>query len=176
VLYCVKCAIKHLGSAKINLIEAAERGDERERRDKLLDAMFQLGEAENHLSADFPEEAAKVRNVRKRIEAYVWEEKGELDVKPDDIEALIDSLYWEKEGESEMENPAGEGVKPFAWTECELKYPEVQEKLERCVLKVKERLPKWCLEEQAWGQTREGETCYNPWAVCRASVKCPPEG
>ncbi len=35
-----------------------------------------------------------------------------------------------------------------------------------CVLHVAAKQPKACLRDQAWGQKREGKTCYNPYAVC----------
>jgi len=62
------------------------------------------------------------------------------------------------------------GIEPWAWTEEEKKDPELQRKLKECIVKVVAKLPKWCLEEKAWGQTREGVTCYNPVAVCRAAL------
>jgi len=37
-----------------------------------------------------------------------------------------------------------------------------------CVADIKARLPAWCLNEHAWGETRRGVTCYNPWAVCQS--------
>lgn len=38
-------------------------------------------------------------------------------------------------------------------------------KFERCVKKVKKRLPKRC-SRQKW----KGKGCYNPWAICSRSV------
>ena len=43
-------------------------------------------------------------------------------------------------------------------------------KYERCVLKVKEKLPKKCLKKKAWGKRINGKMCYNPWAVCTKTV------
>ncbi len=40
-----------------------------------------------------------------------------------------------------------------------------------CVLKVAAKQPGGCNMEKAWFEKRNGETCYNPYAVCAASVK-----
>ncbi len=40
-----------------------------------------------------------------------------------------------------------------------------------CVLKVAAKQPGSCNLEKAWFEQRSGETCYNPYAVCAASVK-----
>jgi len=42
------------------------------------------------------------------------------------------------------------------------------DKYERCVLKVKSRLPKSC-EKKKW----KGKGCYNPWAICTRTVGRP---
>ena len=47
---------------------------------------------------------------------------------------------------------------------------EQQQKWCRCVLKVADKQKGACNTEQAWFQTRENKTCYNPFAVCSASV------
>lgn len=41
----------------------------------------------------------------------------------------------------------------------------------RCILKVAADQPQACNTERAWFETRQGEKCYNPYAVCHASVK-----
>lgn len=46
---------------------------------------------------------------------------------------------------------------PIHWTKCELAHPTVQKKIEKCVLRVKGK-----------------PHVINPYAVCRASIKCPP--
>ena len=40
----------------------------------------------------------------------------------------------------------------------------------RCVLKVSAKQPSACNIEKAWFEKRDGETCYNPYAVCSKSV------
>jgi len=132
---------------------------------KLRETLPYLEEAERILAWNKREFLAKeIREIRLKLLKTI-EEAQPLQVSSDDIDRIIALIPHD--------NP--DDIKPFAWTECEKQFPEVREKLERCVMKVKERLPKWCLEEEAWGETRQGETCYNPWAVCRASIKCPPE-
>lgn len=44
--------------------------------------------------------------------------------------------------------------------------------MEFCIKEWKEDLPTWCLEERAWGETREGVTCINPRAVCQEAMGC----
>lgn len=46
-----------------------------------------------------------------------------------------------------------------------------KDKYERCVLKVKKKQPKGCVQTKAWGKTINGQKCYNPWAVCGKSVR-----
>ncbi len=41
----------------------------------------------------------------------------------------------------------------------------------RCETHVSAKQPEWCLKEKAWREKRDGKTCYNPYAVCNASVK-----
>jgi hypothetical protein len=40
----------------------------------------------------------------------------------------------------------------------------------RCLLHVASQQPEWCLKEQAWRQTRNNRSCYNPYAVCTSSL------
>ena len=40
----------------------------------------------------------------------------------------------------------------------------------RCVLHVSEKQPEWCLRYSLWRQSRDGKSCYNPYAVCTKSV------
>lgn len=47
---------------------------------------------------------------------------------------------------------------------------EKQQKWCRCVLKVADKQRGGCNIERAWFETRDGKTCYNPYAVCSASV------
>ena len=43
---------------------------------------------------------------------------------------------------------------------------EGQQKYCRCLLHVAAKQPAACNTDKAWRQTREGQTCYNPYAVC----------
>lgn len=47
---------------------------------------------------------------------------------------------------------------------------EQQKKWCRCVLKVADKQPGACNTEKAWFETRDGKTCYNPYAICSKSV------
>jgi len=46
-----------------------------------------------------------------------------------------------------------------------------KKKYEACVLAVKAKQPKGCVENRLWGKKINGKTCYNPWAVCRSVIK-----
>jgi len=46
----------------------------------------------------------------------------------------------------------------------------MQDRYCSCVLKVASKQPRACNRERAWRETRDGHTCYNPYAVCTASV------
>ncbi|MHB1952709.1 MAG: hypothetical protein ACYCOU_03085 [Sulfobacillus sp.] len=48
--------------------------------------------------------------------------------------------------------------------------PEQHQKYCRCVLHVMARQPDWCIKNKAWFQRRGGRSCYNPYAVCTASL------
>jgi hypothetical protein len=50
--------------------------------------------------------------------------------------------------------------------------PSEAKALERCITKVKAKQPKYC--EKEWHKPPEEmrKGCYNPWAICRASVGC----
>ena len=48
--------------------------------------------------------------------------------------------------------------------------PENKQKWCRCVIKVAAKQTKSCLEDKAWYQVKDGKSCYNPYAVCSASV------
>jgi hypothetical protein len=43
-------------------------------------------------------------------------------------------------------------------------------KYERCVLEVKQQQPPECKKQKWKGYTKEGKRCYNPWAVCAATI------
>lgn len=40
----------------------------------------------------------------------------------------------------------------------------------KCTLDLDEKNPRWCNKEKAYFETRENQTCYNPYAVCTKSV------
>jgi len=70
-------------------------------------------------------------------------------------------------------NLAKTGGEPPSYFRRRPNAPRLSEKHEkycRCVLHVAADQPEWCVSEGAWEQTRDGETCYNPYAVCTASV------
>lgn len=51
------------------------------------------------------------------------------------------------------------------------KHSIYSQKLERCILKVKyKEISKGCHKQNWKGRTKKGK-CYNPWAVCKSSVK-----
>lgn len=41
----------------------------------------------------------------------------------------------------------------------------------RCLYHVAEKQPDWCLREKAWGVTRDGKKCWNPYSTCRNKHK-----
>lgn len=43
----------------------------------------------------------------------------------------------------------------------------LSDKFERCVKKIKRKSPKRCFKGKKW---KGGEGCYNPWAICTASL------
>ena len=55
-----------------------------------------------------------------------------------------------------LEDRFGEKDNPIHWTVCEKAHPEIQRKIEKCVLQVKEK-----------------DNSVNPYAVCRSSIPCP---
>jgi|SRR5579872_41864 len=47
-------------------------------------------------------------------------------------------------------------------------------KLERCIMKVKEKQSRWCEQNKFPAgkvDPKTGKICYNPWAVCRSVIK-----
>jgi hypothetical protein len=47
---------------------------------------------------------------------------------------------------------------------------DLQKKYCRCTAHVRAGQPKWCLQEHAWFQRRDNQTCYNPYPVCKDST------
>lgn len=56
------------------------------------------------------------------------------------------------------------------WLLPDAQISDRQKRYCRCELHVAARQPRACNQEQAWFQKRDGKTCYNPYAVCTASV------
>ena len=50
--------------------------------------------------------------------------------------------------------------------------PPDAQKLESCILDVKAKLPAKCEPHWSKPQNKQPEGCYNPFSVCRASLKC----
>jgi len=68
----------------------------------------------------------------------------------------------------------GKRLRPFAYTKAEKKLPlSVHRKFERCVLRVKQRLPKKCAVLGYPGLEARIKGCYNPFSICRTSVYKP---
>lgn len=61
----------------------------------------------------------------------------------------------------------GAGTLPYAPTQAEINNPKKFMKIVRCSMALRDKQPKKC---GARGYPRE-EGCYNPWSVCRKSVK-----
>ena len=79
---------------------------------------------------------------------------------PEDLTGQDVAVMMKMEpGSPPLENPlrGARRNNPISWTKCELRYPVVQEKIEACVLKLK-----------------DDPRVKNPYAVCRASIGCPP--
>jgi hypothetical protein len=87
--YCVKCSSKHLGSARVNFIEALSTNDSDRQKKKLLGVMDELAEGEKHLIEQKPEAAVEIRNIRKEIEKMVFNKNSNNPViTPENIESL----------------------------------------------------------------------------------------
>jgi len=102
------------------------------------------------------------QSIRKAIE------KGDFifpEVDPKTLEEQRKLPLTEKK--SNPDNPAPRGYAPYGWTECEKAHPDVQRKIRRCARKIEKR--QTCPMED-WGS---GKECVNPYAVCRASIRCP---
>jgi len=95
--YCLECAIKHLGSAKIRLDEAASADDVKRLRLKLRESFIQLNEAEQHL-AEAPQSQIRdflieTRKLRKTVEKEIYQKEPKFN--PEwlfEAESLIDKL------------------------------------------------------------------------------------
>lgn len=74
------------------------------------------------------------------------------------------NLNYNNSGNKNSSNNPGIYFKQGApLTENDMKYC-------RCILKSAANQPTACLTERAWFETIEGRKCYNPYAVCHASV------
>gem|GEM_PF-5502038 len=77
---CIRCSVKHLGAARIALQEGLAASDVERRREKFQDVLFELNEAEKHVSAEHPDLAQTIRSHRKRLEDFVFE--GDISQSP----------------------------------------------------------------------------------------------
>ena len=76
---------------------------------------------------------------------------------------------WRKKIEEDhFSNPKPRKYAPKGWTKCEKKHPKVKRKIVRCAKEIEKRQD--CPHEE-WGSSPE---CVNPYAVCRAAIRCPP--
>lgn len=66
-------------------------------------------------------------------------------------------------------NPNPRRYAPYAWTSCEKRHPMVKRKIQSCASQIEKT--QTCPPSQ-WGTSK---TCVNPYAVCRASIPCPPK-
>lgn len=86
------------------------------------------------------------------------------------LEALLDHIRHKRRSaipsERKVSKPAATG-----YFSAQSPLDERQQKYCRCLMHVAAQQPPWCLREKAWRQTRSGVGCYNPYAVCTASVK-----
>lgn len=57
-----------------------------------------------------------------------------------------------------------------SWFKSNTSLTEDEQKYCRCTIKAASKQPDSCLVERAWYQTRDGQTCANPYAVCAKSV------
>ncbi len=89
------------------------------------------------------------------------------------LEALLDHIQQKRRSATPSEVKVATGSKPAASGYFSTQSPldEKQQKYCRCLMHVAAQQPAWCLREKAWRQTRSGVGCYNPYAVCTASVK-----
>jgi hypothetical protein len=76
---------------------------------------------------------------------------------------------YQSEFEEEAEFEKEKHSNPVALPICS---PSEAKALERCITRVKAKQPKYCEKEWHKPPEKMREGCYNPWAVCRASVGC----
>mgnify|MGYP001773344323 CR=1 FL=1 len=103
---CLSCALKHLLSAKINLEEASSTSDEERQREKMLNVLGHIHEAENHLATERPELAQVVRDVRKQYEFVRRRPNPEFLKKIEELAKIIDREL-EKEVRAEGRGEVG---------------------------------------------------------------------
>jgi len=113
----------------------------------LFYALGHMAEAGDELVKEYPMYAGLVRAERKQLEE-------DPNYSPD-FERLLVTVSEEcNVCQLNPGNPTG--LRPSAWTKCELAHPEVQRKIVSCVSQVKGK-----------------PGVENPFAVCRAAIKCP---
>lgn len=152
---CADCALKHISQASILLSEAHQGYPTH-----LFYSLGHLAEASDELVKEYPAYAEMVRAERKKLEV-------DHDYTPD-FEGLLEAIAEKcvvcqlepgspiaPAGSSPL--PRGARRNPVSWTKCELAFPSVQRKIVSCVRQL------------------EGKPgVVNPFAVCRASISCPP--
>jgi len=185
---CTDCALKHISQSMILLSEAHQGYPMH-----LFYSLGHLAEASDELVQLYPEQAAMVREERKKLEENpdyspryemmldaVAENCDICQLEPDlpprgtgrvlgvakEPTGVSDRL---SEAEREVRHNPDREYKPYAWTKCELRYPSVRRKIAACAKKIEER--QVCPPSE-WGTRPD---CVNPYAVCRAAIKCPPQ-
>ena len=161
---CTDCALKHLSQASILLSEFHQGYPTH-----IFYALGHMAEAGDELVKEYPKHAEMVRAERKKLEENP-------DYSPD-FNQLLEKIDTECEvcslaNPGKKHNPGNPGprreYKPSAWTKCELKYPSVQRKIASCAKEIEKR--QTCPPSK-WGTS---PSCVNPYAVCRTTIKCPP--
>jgi len=104
---------------------------------------------------------AKMAGINIREYAKVREVEHQLE----DYKTVLRDMRHKLEAPKMNPNPVQ--YKPYAWTKCEKAHPAIQRKIQSCAKKIeqKQKCP-----PRLWGTSPQ---CVNPYAVCRASIKCP---
>ena len=143
---CLDCSFKHAVDLKSHL----EKTDpDYKTLEKIIDSM--------------------VKEIGMKPEEYKSYEKiREVEHKLEDYQSVLREMRRKTQtGEHSNPDPKRE-YKPYAWTECEKAHPQVQRKIISCAKQIEKR--QTCPPDE-WGKSKE---CVNPFATCRASIRCPP--
>ncbi len=149
---CMECMNKHLIKAEAALQEAASLDGGVPGDIEFARKLIELRKALINDEISNPELAKITRDIRRDV-------MGSMGLK---------HVSHEKSEHDHDDNP---GLKPFGLTKCERENPEVVEKLERCAFGVKASNEEFGCTPEMILERKGG--CVNPFAVCRASVKCP---